>query len=157
MATREAPGWFRQELLRRFGAGHDAEWDGILQRWVIVSPSVAGLPTRQPVVWYRDPHTGQPAKRDESGLMPMKELTTDTCWEIIRNMERSALTNRHDGAQTWGAKSVQVQAHNEGLQAAAAKAAADVWADAIADVDLRRPWVKHYSRNPNERRVAWGR
>jgi hypothetical protein len=26
----------------------------------------------------------------------------------------------------------------------------------LAEYDLRRPWVKHHSKNPVERRIAWG-
>lgn len=156
MSTREAPAWFQAELLRRFGAGHHAEWDAVIQRWVVVSPSAAGYPTRQPFVWHADPKSGLPAKRDAAGLLPMRELDTDGCWYILRNMEASALTNRHDGAQTWAQKAALVTAHNEAVSAAHVREAATIYADMIHDVDLRRPWLKHHSGTKAERRVAWG-
>ena len=156
MPTREAPAWFRQELRRRFGSGHDAEWDGVLQRWVIISPSVAGYPTRQPVMWFRDPHTGEPTTPDVAGILPFRDLDDDCCFEILRNMEQTSLTNRHDGAQTIEGKIKGVLAFNAALEARQTREAARAWADAIAEVDLRRPWLKHHSGSHATRRVARG-
>lgn len=156
MATREAPGWFRRALVERFGAGHDAEWDGVLQRWVIISPSAAGYPTRQLVVWRRDPATGRPCKPDVAGILPMRELTTDCCHEILRNMERTSLTNRHDGAQQWKHAINATLDHNDAVTEAENRQLAQNFADMIAEVDLRRPWAKHHSNNPIERRIARG-
>lgn len=156
MATREAPAWFRQELRRRFGAGHDAEWDGVLQRWVIVSPSAAGYPTRQVVAWYRDPKTGLPTRPDVAGILPFRELDDDCCHEILRNMEASSLTNRHDGAGTWKEKMRRAQAHNDAIVAKNTREAARLYVDAISEVDLRRPWLKHHSGSAALRRVARG-
>lgn len=156
MATKEAPAWFRQELRRRFGSGHDAEWDGVLQRWVIVSPSAAGYPTRQIVAWYKDPRTGLPTKPDVADILPFRDLDDDCCFEILRNMEASSLTNRHDGAQTWGEKIRRANRHNEALVAEQTRAAARAYVDAIAEVDLRRPWLKFHSGTASARRAARG-
>lgn len=156
MAQREAPAWFRQELRQRFGAGHDAEWDGVLQRWVIISPSAAGYPTRQIVQWYTDPRTGIPTRPDAGGILPFREMDDDCCREILRNMEASSLTNRHDGAQTWREKIKQAARHNEAIVARQTREAATAMVDAIAEVDLRRPWLKFHSGSPTTRRIARG-
>jgi len=153
-ATRIAPAWFRAELLRRFGSGHDAVWDPVLSRWVIVSPSAAGYPTRQVVVWRRDPATDKATRPDVAGLLPVRELDDACCWEIIRNMERSALTNRVDGAGTWKQQVARTTETNNAVQAAHVREAAENFAYALTQVDLRRPWLKHHSGSKNLRRVA---
>lgn len=153
-APRIAPAWFRAELLRRFGTGHDAEWDGIYQRWVIISPSAAGYPTRQLVVQRVDRH-GNPTRPDVAGILPFRELDDTTCHEILRNMEASSLTNRHDGAQTWANKARLITAHNAAVSDAHVEAAARNYVASLAEVDLKRPWLKHHSGTATERRIAW--
>lgn len=155
-AAREAPAWFRAELRRRFGEGHDCEWDAVIQRWVIVSPSAAGYPTRQVVHWTRDPATGRDLRPNAFGLLPFKELTDDVMLEILRNMEQTALTNPHDGAQTWTRQIETVASYNEALLDQARREGVRNWTLALQEADLRRPWLKHHSRNPVERAIAWG-
>lgn len=155
-ATRTAPAWFRAELLRRFGSGHDAVWDATYQRWAIISPSAVGYPTRQLVLQRVDRH-GNPTVPDIAGILPFRDLDDDCCHEILRNMEASSLTNRHDGAQTWEKKAEQITAHNAAVSDAYVKTAAGLYVDSLAEMDLKRPWVKHHSRNATERRIAWGK
>lgn len=152
--TRAAPAWFRAELLRRFGSGHDAVWDGIYQRWAILSPSAVGYPTRQLVLQHRD-REGNPAKPDIAGVLPFRDLDTETCHEILRNMEASSLTNRHDGAQTWAKKSALVTQHNQAVSDAHIASAAENYVYGLTQVDLRRPWLKHHSGTATERKIAW--
>lgn len=155
-ATRQAPAWFRAELRRRFGEGHDCEWDAVVQRWVIVSPSAAGYPTRQLVQWTRDPVTGRECRPNAFGLLPFKELTDDVMTGILRSMEQTALTNPHDGAQTWTRQIETVTQYNDAMLEQAAREGAQNWAYALQQSDLRRPWLKHHSRNPTERAIAQG-
>lgn len=149
-----APAWFRAELVSRFGSGHDCEWDPQFQRWVIISPAASGRPTRQLVVWTRSPITGEPIKPDANGILPFRDLNEDTCWEILRNMEASALTNRHDGEQNWARRAQVVDAHNAKVTATSVRESAKDYADMISEVDLRRPWLKHHAGTRGMRNVA---
>lgn len=152
--TRTAPAWFRAELLRRFGSGHDAVWDGIYQRWAIISPSAVGYPTRQ-LVLQRVDREGNPTKPDIAGILPFRDLDPETCHEILRKMEASSLTNRHDGAQTWAKKGELVLAHNAALSDAYAESAARNYVYGLTQMDLKRPWLKHHSGTATERKIAW--
>lgn len=152
----EAPSWFREELRRRFGAGHDCEWDMTLCRWVVITPSSTGKPVRQPVVWRVDPHSGLPLRADRTGLLPFRELTPETLRDILDNLERTALHNRHDGAGTWGRHVAQVVAHNEGVRQRVIQEGMDDYWTALSEVDLKRPWLKHHSGSAALRRLANG-
>lgn len=150
---RAAPEWFRSELVRRFGTGHDCVWDDQIQRWVILSPSASGRPTRQAWVWYKDPRTGQPLKPDKSGILPARELDQASCYEILDNMEKSALTAR-DGPGSWARKVDEGQRFNDAVTDTAKKEAVNAYVDALTEADLRRPWVKHHSRSAVQRQIA---
>lgn len=152
--VREAPPWFRGELRRRFGEGHDCEWDAVFNRWCIVSPSPAGRPTRQLVVWRRDPATGVPLNADKTTVLPYRELTLDCQWEILGAMEQTGLTNREDGAGTVKRHLGQVEAHNDAVEARMRREDAQLWVDVISEVDLRRPWFRASAHAAMKRRLA---
>lgn len=155
--TREAiAAQFAAVLRRRFGSGHSCEYDLTTQRYVVISPSAAGRPCRQFVVWYQDPHTGQPNKADVLGLLPFRELDAACQADILEAMDRTSLTNRHDGAQTWDAQARRVLEHNEAVTRAGIREAAELFALGLTEVDLRRPWLKHHTGSSSQRRIAWG-
>lgn len=153
--TRQPPAEFRAELKRRFGTEYDVRWNDAVSRWEFITPSVAGVPVSQFLGWKKDPKTGKPLDADPvTGLYPFRDLDADAQREVLRNMERSSLINPHDGAGSWKKKVKQTMEHNRQVHRRNVRQAAEAYADAIAEVDLRRPWIKHHSPNKAERRVA---
>lgn len=147
---------FASVLALKFGSGYGCEFDLRLQRYVVVTPSATGRPVRQVVVWRRDPTTGRPATPDVLGLLPFRELDQDCQAEILAAMDATALTNPHDGAQSWQEQRRRVEAHNEAVTRAAVREASELFALGISEVDLRRPYLKYHRGTPTQRRIAWG-
>ncbi len=146
-----APKWFREELRRRFGA--DCVWDATVSRWAIDSPSQDGKIVRQLVVWRFDPRTGEPLTARPGELLPFRELTMDCMRDILQNMERTSLTNPM-GAGSWRQHIAQVVRHNEAVSEAHIRKAAELFTLGLAEVDLKRPWLKFHSGSATERRIA---
>lgn len=159
---------FGAELAKRFGAAWGCLWDAKIQRYVVTGRSAAGYPTREVFGWFYDPNVSSwnpdtlrfehpviPVDR-ETGLPPFRELDAQAQAEIIDAMEKTYLANRHDGAGTWQKQRRQVTAHNEQRSAAVRRQDAVDYADMLSEFDLRRPWLKHWSRNQVERRIANG-
>jgi len=147
---------FSAVLEARYGLGYGCEFLFPLGRYAIISPSTTGRPTRQVVVWRQDPRTGEATTPDVLGLLAMRELDEDCQREILEAMDRTALTNPHDGAGSWAKHVQQVEAHNAAVTATAIREAAELYALGLSEVDLKRPWLRHHSGSAAQRRIAMG-
>lgn len=147
---------FAAVLAQRFGSGYGCEFDLKIQRFVVITPSATGRPVRQVVVWRHDPNTGRPTQPDVLGLLPFRELDADCQREILYALDKTALTNPHDGAQGWANHVRTVEAHNDAVTARSLREAAELMAYGLTEVDLRRPWLKHHSGSAAQRRIAMG-
>lgn len=147
---------FGAVLAAEFGSGYGCEWDFQLQRYAVITPSVAGKPCKQWVMWKRDPVTGLPTKPDILGVLPFRELDAQCQQEILHNMRTSEIVNPHDGAGTWARHQTRVTAHNDKIVSDSNKLDAELFAMSISEVDLRRPWLKHHSGSTVQRRIAMG-
>jgi hypothetical protein len=147
-----APKWFRDVLRERYGA--DCVWDPTVCRWAVDSPSAGGKMVRQLVVWRFDPTTGEPLTAAPGEILPFRELTPDTMQDILRNMERTSLLNPHDGAGSWKEHVRRTVEHNEATSRAYVRKGAELFALGLAEVDLKRPWIKFHSGSETMRRIA---
>lgn len=154
--ARRPPNGFVERLNREFGSGHDVRFNDVVQRWEVISPSAAGRPISQFFGWSRNPLTGTPIAPDQFGLLPFRELDQAGMDAIVQSMRDTFIGGSADGYTSWKERHAGVTAHNEAVSRAYSRQSAVEYAQALSEVDLRRPWIRHHSRNPVERRIAWG-
>lgn len=83
------------------GAESELRWNATVGRWEFLLLSADGLLRSQFWGWFFDPQTGVRLEPDPvTGLLPFRDLDDDAMREALRNLERSFIGNRHDGAGT---------------------------------------------------------
>lgn len=98
--------------------------------------------------WFKNPLTGVKIEPDPvTGLVPFRELDFTAQAEILKNLEESFIGNRHDGAKDWETWSRDRIVYNKRLDVAKRRTRAENYATTLAEVDLRRPWVKYHQRS----------
>lgn len=150
MGARVAPPEFVAELVRRFGAGHDARFNDLTSRWEVITPSAAGKPIAQVWGWfYRLDANGArvPVPPGPDGLPPYRDLDAAAQAEIIDNMTRSFVGNRHDGARSWSERLRATSQQNAALKAQRLRKRSETFADLIGEVTLNGRWRKEHVRN----------
>lgn len=156
---RVAPPEFVAEMVRRFGAGHDAVWNDQLHRWQILSPSAAGNPVPQTWGWFRrwdaTLAVWVPVPAGPDGLPPFRDLDAEAQAEILGNMERSFVFNRAEGHATWGQRLRATSSENAEKKQRARRHRAQLFADLLSEVRIARPWVKDHKHEPEKTRVTF--
>ena len=151
MAVRVPPAGFVAELVRRFGAGHDARFNETLNRWEVITPSASGKPIAQVWGWFYtvDRATGErrPIPPNPDGLPPFRELDGAAQREIIENMERSFVGNLHDGAESMAARIRRIAAENAAKKADARRRRAETFTHLLTEVRIARRWKPDHVRN----------
>lgn len=149
MSRREAPADFVAQLKREFPDFVEVRFNEQVGRWEFVLLSAANRPVSQFLGWDRNPLTGEKIEPDPvTGLLPFRDLDPTAQNEIIDNMRRTFLGNRHDGDGTWQRKADNANRYNRELRLQNAKRRAEDFAYMLQQVDLRRPWVKFHKRGP---------
>lgn len=148
---REAPAAFVAQLRAEFPDFVELRFNEQVGRWEFITLSAAGRPVSQFYGRDRDEQTGAPIEPDPvSGLLPFRDLDPTAQHEILENMRRTFIGNRHDGPGTWSRKAERARAHNNELRRARARERAEDYAYMLQQVDLRRPWVKFHRRGKQQ-------
>lgn len=141
---RAVPEAFNRRLALTFGAGYVMRWDDTVKRYALDSPTATGGTVTQWWGWFRDAK-GQPIEADfETGLHPFRDLDQTAQDEIVRNLQRSYIGQTGDGRTDWARHAAERRQFNDALVRQRQKARAQTFADVLAEVDLRRPWLKHH-------------
>lgn len=155
-SVREAPAAFVAELKRRFGSDQDVRYNTQVGRWEFLSLSAGGMQVSQFLGWTVNPLTGEKVEPDPvSGLLPFRELDAEAQAEVIRNLEKSYIGNRHDGAGSWREHQTKTIEHNREIDRKKRREKAEDYAYAIQQVDLRRPWVRYHVRNKGPKIISY--
>jgi len=143
--TPVVPRAFEARLQAQWPDFRRIEWDATYCRWRFFFTSAAGRECSILYCWDRNPRTGGPPETDPfTGLRPFRDLDEQAQAEILFHGERTSLTNRHDGAGTWKSAIVRHVRAQQAAHAARRRQQAEDYATVLAEVDLRRPWVKDH-------------
>jgi hypothetical protein len=83
------------------GAESDLRWNDTVGRWEFRLLSADGVLRSQFWAWFFHPTTGERLEADPvTGLLPFRELDDEAMGEALRNLERTFIGNRQDGAGT---------------------------------------------------------
>lgn len=119
--------------LKAVDPGADLRWNEAVGRWEFILTSADGVPRSQ--FWGRffDQH-GQRLPLDPStGLAPFRDLDDDTMREVLANLERSFIGNRHDGAGSTRREMERRVRYNRDLLAGKYRKAGELFADMVAE------------------------
>lgn len=148
------PAGFVADLQRRFGAEWNVKWSELYSRWVVTGPSAGGQQTEQVWGWFRkwNPETKQydMVATGEDGLPPFRDLDMEAQGEIIANMERSYLFNRHEGDTTVKKRFARLTRDNDATKAKNVQQRASTFAHLLNEVNIRRPGWKKIHQRPSE-------
>lgn len=154
---REPPAGFVQRLQQTFGSDWGVRWNDVVRRWEITSTSAAGQPVSQFWGWFYDQKTGEPVMPDPvTGLVPYRGLDAGAQEELVQNLHRSYIGKTGDGLRDWAGYMTELRAFNQELTRSRRRAKAELFADMIAEVDIRRPYLKHHTGTKRGRAVARG-
>lgn len=149
-AVRQPPAAFLIRL-RQFPDFVDLRYNEAVGRWEFVFLSAAGREVSQFWGWARNPLTGAPIEPDPyTGLHPFRDLDQAAQDEIIKNCQQTFIGTELDRV-TGNARRDRLEhmkgrvAYNEQLIKNKAKKAGDDYADMVAEMDVRRPWLKFHS------------
>jgi len=149
--ARKPPAAFVAELVRRFGAGHDVQFNELTSRWEVITPSAGGKPVAQVWGWFRrfDAKTQryEPVPMLANGLPPFRDLDSAAQQEIIANMEHSFVGNREDGASSWKEHIRNRSEFNAQRKAKSRRRRAETYAELLGEVRIAGRWKKEHPRN----------
>lgn len=115
--------------LRALEGCADAElrWNLSVGRWEFILRGADGIPRSQFYGWFHRPVD------PVTGMHPFRELDDEGMREVIRNLERSYLANRWDGAGTTGREVRRRVRFNRELLVGKYRAAGEAFADMAAE------------------------
>lgn len=138
--------------LKKFPDFVEIRFNESVGRWEFIFLSAAGRPVSQFWGWGRNPLTGAPIEPDPAtGLYPFRDIADQaTQDEIIRNCETTFIGNELSHVTGHGLRDREQHmrariAGNAALVKQKAKQAGDDFADMVAEMDLRRPWLRFHS------------
>ena len=160
MATqrREPPAHFVRRLRAAFPDFVDIRFNEAVSRWEFIFLSAAGREVSQFYGWTKNPLTGAAIQPDSyTTLHPFRDLDTRAQEEIIAACQETFIGNEKDatgyGFHDYEKRVRRLTNENYDKYDRARRQAATDWADAVAEVDIRRPgWLKDHS--PEGKRLA---
>lgn len=146
---------FNARLASTFGAAYRSYWNAAVGRYAVDTPTADGKTVVQFWCQFYDPTTLEPLEADPvTSLHPYRDLDEVAQEEVIRNLHRSYIGKTGHGLRDWDLNAQVSRKHNADLKKAKLRARADTYADLIAEVNSGRPYLKHHSGTPTQRRLA---
>jgi hypothetical protein len=116
------------------GAESELRWNDTVGRWEFRLLSADGVIRSQFWAWFFNPRTGERLEPDPvTGLLPFRDLDDDAMGEALRNLERTFIGNRQDGAGTTRREMERRIGFNRELQHGKYREAGEAFADMAAE------------------------
>jgi hypothetical protein len=148
------PEGFVAELQRRFGAQWTVKWSDLYARWVVVGPSASGQLVEQVWGWYRKWNPArnayEPVPVGDDGIPLFRDLDFEAQGEILANMERSYLFNRHDADQSIAKRMARISRENERTRVTNVQRRAETYRLLLNEVNIKRPGWRRQHQRPDE-------
>lgn len=155
---REPPAHFVRRLRAAFPDFVDLRFNDVVGRWEFVFLSAAGRESSQFFGWTKNPLTGEQIKPDSyTNLYPFRDLDPTAQEEIFASCQQTFIGREKDatgdGLHDHTKRILRLTDENYELFRKRKREAAQNWADAVTEMDIRRPgWLKDHS--PEGKRLA---